>query len=130
MRALIITPTGEKDFVEFGEGTAPNSLTKLLDHAIGTAWEAITLRVDFAHGCDMWLDEEGKFKKLPQNPMATSLLTRSYGLHDFVVGTVVITGPADSQGATTGLTDEQITAFARYTDAVNVFSADTGLVYQ
>lgn len=130
MRALIITPTMERTLTEFGEGKVWSTLTVLLDNVLGRAWEAVDLRVDFAHGCSMWMDEEGKYKDLAQNPLATSLLTRSYGLHDYVAGTAIITGPADEDGSTLGLTDDHIRGLMNFYDPVRAYRDQSGLLFR
>lgn len=57
-----------------------------------------------------WMDEDGKSKQLPLNTLATVLLDDKlpgFLNHDYVCGTVVITGGANRNGDTLGLTIEQ-----------------------
>ena len=52
----------------------------------------------------MWLNEDGKRLGLPRNASATVLLVLAPGLAgDHVVGTAVLTGPADEEGEVTDL---------------------------
>ena len=55
----------------------------------------------------MWCNEEGKLDGLPVNFAATHLWELSYGKTDIIMGDIVITGGADEDGETLGLTKEQ-----------------------
>jgi|LauGreDrversion4_2_1035121.scaffolds.fasta_scaffold673112_1 hypothetical protein len=55
----------------------------------------------------MWCNEEGKIDGLPFNFVATYLWELSYGKTDLIMGDIVITGGADDEGETLGLTKEQ-----------------------
>lgn len=54
----------------------------------------------------MYLNEDGKAKRLPTNRMATRLAKKYAGisLTDYIVGDVVLVGAADDEGWDTGLT--------------------------
>ena len=62
----------------------------------------------------MWLNENGKAIGLDQNPTATALWVDMYDLTDVIMGDVIITGGADEDGYTLGLTDEQVEFFMAY----------------
>ena len=62
--------------------------------------------VDLAPELTMWCNDNGKAMGLPVNPVATALWTRYYGETDVIVGNVVFTGGADSEGETTSLLNE------------------------
>lgn len=52
----------------------------------------------------MWVNEEGKLKGLPHNPVAQKLWDKEWGAGtDYVVGNVVITGDDTSEGETGSL---------------------------
>ena len=44
-----------------------------------------------------------------------------YGRTDYIVGDIVLTGGADNEGETIGLTDEQITEIMKVVASVNDF---------
>jgi hypothetical protein len=69
---------------------------------------------------DLYLNEEGKLEGLEQNPTATALYSEEYGLNDFIVGDVIITGGANSEGETVGLTDEQLGFLYGYTRQIEM----------
>lgn len=99
-RAIIIPPEGEIRDVEM-----PDDLYQPLKDIIGGWLECPAIMRDELADLSIWVDEEGKLKTLPYNPRAT-LIANIPG--DIIVGTVVITGPPDSEGETLGLTFEQI----------------------
>lgn len=76
-----------------------------LSNAVGGMIEAVTL----PSGITLWVNEEGKLNGLPVNKVATNLMTRAFGQQfDILVGNVIVTGGADDEGETLGLTDEQL----------------------
>jgi len=56
----------------------------------------------------LWLNEEGKFSGLEYNSLASYLWERSYGMTDVIMGDVVLTGGADEDGESVGLSDAQL----------------------
>jgi Domain of unknown function (DUF3846) len=58
---------------------------------------------------NVYLNEEGKMKRLPPNKRASRLARRNgaISLLDTIVGDVVIVGPVDDEGYDTGLTEDQ-----------------------
>jgi hypothetical protein len=76
-----------------------------LSRAVGGMIEAVTL----PSGLTLWVNEEGKMDGLPVNDYATKLFTSAFGSGiDIIVGNAIITGGADDEGETLGLTDEQV----------------------
>lgn len=69
------------------------------------------LQALMADGVTFWFDEEGKFKDLPYNLIATELVFLA-GLRlmpgDFIVGIAVLTGPADGSGEVSDVPAEWI----------------------
>ena len=107
MKALIIRTNGTKELVDFEEGTFLNTAQK----AVGGWIQLVELH---SKNIDLYLNEEGKLDGLPQNPIATALWSEDYGLTDYIVGDVIITGGYNSEGETVGLADTQISALMDY----------------
>lgn len=67
-------------------------------------------RVDVGSDVSLWLNEEGKLLGLPFNQYAQTLWRQQYGANtDLLVGPAVLTGGADEEGETLGLSIPQIT---------------------
>lgn len=100
-KALIVRTDLTHEVVEFEVGNSYN----LIREAVG-GW------IECAHiapyGVDVWLHEEGKLIGLPHNLVGTRLWEAAYGRTDAIVGDIVVTGGADEDGETLGLTDEQL----------------------
>jgi hypothetical protein len=76
-----------------------------LSRAVGGMIEAVTL----PNGLTLWVNEEGKMDGLPVNDYATRLFASAFGAGiDIIVGDAIVTGGADDEGETLGLTDEQV----------------------
>jgi hypothetical protein len=103
-KALAITTLGETTIIDLNEG----SLEKL-QKAVGGYVQA----VDLCEGVTMWCNEEGKMMSLPHNPFGqafweTAFPVSEFGRTDYIVGDIVLTGGADDEGDTLGLTTEEI----------------------
>jgi hypothetical protein len=61
----------------------------------------------------LWCNEEGKLVGLPLNAVATAIWEESYGATDIIVGDVVLTGLADDEGDTLGLSDDDVAKLSR-----------------
>lgn len=57
---------------------------------------------------DMWVNEEGKLIGLEPNIIASMIWSKVFPNPDIIMGDVVITGGADEEGNTVGLSDESI----------------------
>lgn len=83
----------------------------LTDDSLSTLQSAVNgwvQAVDLARDLTMWCDEEGKLVGLDHNPYAQFMWDTVFGAHtDYLVGDIVLTGGADDEGETLGLTDEQ-----------------------
>lgn len=101
-KALIVTSEGVTSVVEFEKGNSYDLLSSTVQGYI----ECVSLP---SLGVDMWINEEGKILRLPQNPKGNALWVKEYGLTDYIAGNVVFT-QATNEGETVGLTDEQIEA--------------------
>lgn len=75
-----------------------------LSGAVGGMIECVT----FSDTLTMWVNEEGKMCGLPVNEYATRLFVANFGPFDTIVGNAILTGGADDDGETLGLTDGQI----------------------
>jgi hypothetical protein len=107
-KALIIKTDGTKEVSLFTEGT----FLELAYATVGGWIQPVRLETK---GIDLYLNEEGKLDGLPQNPIATALWSEDYGLTDYIVGNVIITGGVNSEGETVGLTDGQLETLMDYT---------------
>jgi hypothetical protein len=100
-QALVITTSGEMSVIDI----TGNEL-KTLQEKVGGWVQAI----DLTSSLTMWANEEGKLVGLPVNGFATELWESRFGATDIIVGDIVITGGADDEGETIGLTDAQVDA--------------------
>jgi len=105
-RAVIIRTTGERAVVGFNKGDSYDLLSK----TVGGLIELVRLT---EHNADMWVNEEGKYSGLTQNPIATALWADMYGTTDLIMGNVIITAD-DGEGETVGLSDDQVKFFMDY----------------
>ena len=105
--ALVIKTDGTKEVVLFSEDT-------FLKRAQGIVGGWIQLVPLSKMSVDLYLNEEGKLNGLPQNPIATALWSEEYGLTDYIVGDVIITGGVNSEGETIGLTEGQLATLYDY----------------
>ena len=102
MKALILKTNNT---VEVEQDTEEFVSYATLSRAVGGMIEAVTL----PNGLTLWVNEEGKMDGLPVNEYATNLMTREFGAtYDIIVGNAIVTGGADDEGETLGLTDEQV----------------------
>jgi hypothetical protein len=105
-RAVIIRTTGERAVVGFNKGDSYDLLSK----TVGGLIELVRLT---EHNADMWVNEEGKYSGLTQNPIATALWADMYGTTDLIMGNVIITAD-DGEGETVGLSNDQVKFFMDY----------------
>jgi hypothetical protein len=113
MKALIIKTDGTKEVALFTEGNFLN----LAQATVGGWIQLVRLE---SKGIDLYLNEEGKLDQLEQNPIATALWSEDYGLTDYIVGNVIITGGADHEGNTVGLTDGQLETLMDYSRQIEM----------
>ena len=79
-----------------------------LQHAVGGYIQAI----DLSDELTLWCNEEGKMMNLPHNRRAQELWDKVFGAGtDYIVGDIVLTGGANEDGETLGLTDAQLVDF-------------------
>jgi hypothetical protein len=111
--ALVIKTDGTKEVVLFSEDT-------FLKRAQGVVGGWIQLVPLHSKGIDLYLNEEGKLNGLPQNPIATALWSEDYGLTDYIVGDVIITGGVNDEGETIGLTNGQLATLWDYSREIEM----------
>lgn len=100
-KALIIKTDGTQEIKEFTVGDS----YELIREGVGGWIECVALpELD----ADMWVNEEGKLVGLPFNAFGTALWASHYGLTDIILGDIVITGGANGEGDTIGLTEEAL----------------------
>lgn len=87
-----------------------------------TLYEAVNGLVELVsinEDIDMWLNEEGKLNGLEPNVLATLLFNKVFPTFDVIMGNIIITGGADEEGNTVGLSDASIIdIFAMLQDAI------------
>ena len=101
MKALVLTTNNT---VEVEQDTDEFVSYATLSRAVGGMIEAVTL----PNGLTLWVNEEGKMDGLAPNVYATRLFVSAFGAVDVIVGNAIVTGGADDDGETLGLTDEQV----------------------
>jgi hypothetical protein len=101
-KAIIIPVEGETKVVDL---EAPEGSLKVLQNAVGGWVQAL----DLTERLTMWCDEEGKVTGKPVNILATRMFWNAFGVNDdIIVGDIILTGGTDEEGATLGLTEEQV----------------------
>jgi hypothetical protein len=86
-----------------------------LSRGVGGYIEAVTL----SEGLVMWVNEEGKLKSLPRNPVATRWFSNIFGEGiDVIVGDAVFTGGTDDEGYMNSLTESQVTSLEEGSKAI------------
>lgn len=101
MKALVLTT---HNTVEIEQDNEEFVSYATLSRAVGGFIEAVNL----PNGLTLWVNEEGKLDGLPVNEYATRLFVSAFGAVDVIVGNAIVTGGADDDGETLGLTDKQI----------------------
>lgn len=99
-KALRVNVDGTAEVLEFVKGSSYQMLRDAVDGYI----ECVAIQ----EGIDLWLNEEGKLIGLQPNLVATKLYRNAYPTNDFIVGDVVITGGADEEGETLGLSETHL----------------------
>ena len=112
--AIRITTQGEVSTLDI---TADSLDT--LQGAVGGWVQAIDLTADMT----MWCNEEGKLVGLPHNPYAQFMWDKAFGAQtDYIVGDIVLTGGADEEGYSLGLTAEQEQIIRNIVNKVNEYT--------
>jgi hypothetical protein len=94
----------------------PSVEYETLYEAVNGLVELVTINEDI----DMWLNEDGKVNGLEPNVLATLLFNKVFPNKDIIMGDIIITGGADDEGNTVGLSDASIIdIFAMLQDAID-----------
>ena len=104
-QAILITDTDAMEVINL-----PNDNKEeygVMSMTLGGLIQPVDLDNDLS-GLTIWVNEEGKLIGLPFNSLATRLWEMSYGRTDVMMGNAIITGDADRNGRTKGLTPNQI----------------------
>ena len=105
--AVIVHTNGLTQVVNLGSGY------KAIQAVVGGTFDAIT---SDSGNTTFWIHDEGKLIGLEPNVIATKILWELnpafYG-RDYLAGTVLITGGADDEGETLGVSVEGLTAVER-----------------
>lgn len=112
-KALVITSSADIKVIDFVVGDSYGTISSAVDGLI----ECVALP---SFGADLWVNEEGKMISLPHNPLGSILWAKEYGHTDFIVGDIIITGGADEEGETLGLSDEQLQQITSYLEEIFV----------
>lgn len=110
MKAVIITTQGEKSVVEFDNATC----YKTLSDAVGGMIECVGID----ENTDMWVNENGIAEGLPLNLFGSAIYKETWNAGNPILGNIIITGGADEEGYTLGLTDEQVEKWLAYNSQV------------
>lgn len=111
-KAIIITTVGEVSQIDL----TTDALNKL-QSAVGGLVQAIDINPKLT----MWCNEEGKMIKLPCNPFGQALWQEVFGRTDYIVGDIVLTGGADNEGKTMGLSVKTMDKIGRLIKEVSDF---------
>lgn len=99
-KVLQITTDSETNVLDLD---APEGSLAVLQGAVGGNIECVDFRA-----FDMYVNEDGKFDGSEFNRFATRLFREAFGPVDLVMGNVVIVGPVNRNGDSTGLSDDAI----------------------
>jgi hypothetical protein len=108
-KAVIISTEGHKSVVEFEFGKS----YQLLSDAVGGMIECVGLK-----DADLWCNENGIAEGLELNMIASAIYSDAFNASNPILGNVIITGGADAEGETLGLTDEQVAYWLEYNKKV------------
>ncbi|MDR3080220.1 MAG: DUF3846 domain-containing protein [Streptomyces sp.] len=100
--AIRLTPDGALAEVELEASASGDHLHSMYREIGCDLVECVGLREDL----DLWIDEEGKLKDGWEVNLAATALLQRHGIHDLVAATALLTGGADEDGNTLGISDQ------------------------
>ena len=121
-KAVVITTEGTKSVVTF---TIGNSY-KILSDTVEGMIECVHL----SENEDLWCNENGIAEGKPLNLIASAIYSETFNAGNPILGNVIITGGADDEGETLGLSDELIEKWMAYSKQVVPTSYLTNPLYQ
>jgi hypothetical protein len=120
-KAVVITTEGTKSVVTF---TIGNSY-KILSDTVEGMIECVRL----SENEDLWCNENGIAEGKPLNLIASAIYSETFNAGNPILGNVIITGGADDEGETLGLSDELIEKWMAYSKQVVPTSYLTNPLY-
>jgi hypothetical protein len=102
IKALRVRADGSLQRVDLEAGAEGDHLQSMYREIGCNLVDCVGLRADL----DLWLDDEGKLKDNWEVNLAASALLQRHGIPDLVAGTALLTGGADEEGYTLGISDE------------------------
>lgn len=109
-KAVVITAEGTKSVVTFTIGDS----YKILSDTVEGMIECVRL----SENEDMWCNENGIAEGRPLNMIASAIYSETFNAGNPILGNVIITGGADDEGETLGLSDELIEKWLAYSTQV------------
>ena len=120
-KAVVITAEGEKSVVTF---TIGNSY-KILSDTVEGMIECVHL----SENEDLWCNENGIAEGKPLNLIASAIYSETFNAGNPILGNVIITGGADEEGETLGLSDELVEKWMAYSKQAVPASYITNPIY-
>jgi hypothetical protein len=109
-KAVVITTEGTKSVVTFTIGDS----YKILSDTVEGMIECVHL----SENEDLWCNENGIAEGKPLNLIASAIYSETFNAGNPILGNVIITGGADDEGETLGLSDELIEKWMAYSKQV------------
>jgi hypothetical protein len=109
-KAVVITTEGTKSVVTFTIGDS----YKILSDTVQGMIECVSL----SENEDMWCNENGIAEGRSLNMTASAIYSETFNAGNPILGNVIITGGADSQGETLGLSDKLVEKWMAYSKQV------------
>lgn len=120
-KAVVITTEGTKSVVTFTIGES----YKILSDTVEGMIECVRL----SENEDMWCNENGIAEGRSLNMIASAIYSETFNAGNPILGNVIITGGADDEGETLGLSDELIEKWMSYSTQVIPTSYLTSPLY-
>jgi len=120
-KAVVITTEGTKSVVTFTIGDS----YKILSDTVEGMIECVTL----SDKEDMWCNENGIAEGKPLNLIASAIYSETFNAGNPILGNVIITGGADDEGETLGLSDELVEKWMAYSKQAVPASYITNPIY-
>lgn len=120
-KAVVITTEGEKSVVTFTIGDS----YKILSDTVGGMIECVSL----SENEDMWCNDNGIAEGKPLNLIASAIYSETFNAGNPILGNVIITGGADEEGETLGLSDELVEKWMAYSKQAVPASYLTNPIY-
>ena len=105
-KAVVITTEGEKSVVTFTIGDS----YKILSDTVEGMIECVRL----SENEDLWCNDNGIAEGKPLNLIASAIYSETFNAGNPILGNVIITGGADEEGETLGLSDELVEKWMAY----------------